>query len=300
MNYTIVSLLIDRNVLVGFIDGRLKEAEYFTHHALQKISPSSDLYFMAGLTSHYLHKFPTALLYYFHCLLINPLHEIVWTNIGAVCQALGRVDDAIIAYEHAFMNSEKWGISNLDSGLLNNYGSLLVIMHQEYEGLSYLQKALSLDQDMENALVNLGSHYQDEGELNLAELYFKRALYSLKDTRNAVHDGAINRTVLMGIRVSLMLSPVSYSWSSMLKSRIRIENNLIYLLSNEATQTNLDASLDRTHFYVQYHGLNDRCIQEMVAEVHTSMLFPCVYFLSLYLSSSYLAEFDINGHLNIS
>lgn len=169
------------------------------------------------------------------------------------------------------MNSEKRGISYHDAGLLNNYGSLLIVMHREYEGLSYLQKALALDQDMENALVNLGSHYQDEGNLHYAELYFKRALYSLKGTPNAAHEVGTNRTVLISVRISLMTSPVSYSWSNMMKSRIRIENNLIYLLSNEATQTNLDASLDRTHFYVQYHGINDRCIQEMVAEVYISV-----------------------------
>ena len=236
------------------------------------------MHFTAGLASHYLHELPTALQHYFHCLRINPFHETVWTNIGAVYQALGKVENAIIAYEHALMNSERRGLSNLDSGLLNNYGSLLVIMHREYEGLNFLEKALVLNQDMENALVNLGSYYQDEGDLNSAEMYLKRALFSLKNAFDTHEELGINRTILIGIRISLMIPPISSSWLDMITSRMRMENNLLYLLSSEIAETNLDASLDRTHFYVQYHGLNDRYIKELVAEVYYFFKF---LFLSL-------------------
>ena len=138
----------------------------------------------------------------------------------------------------------------------------------------------TLDQNMNNALVNLGSHYQDEGDLQFAEVHFKRALYSVKYAPRTTFEIDINRTVLLSIRISLMTSPVSNNWSDMLQNRQTIENNLIHLLSSEAVRTDLDASLDRTHFKMKYHGLNDRFIQEMVSEVNYFSLLP--YFSSLF------------------
>ena len=281
-----------------FSAGRFEEAEFVATSVVKWMNSTPDLHFLAGLASHYLQKLPVALQHYFQCLRLNPFHDLVWTNVGAVYQALGKVEDAVVAYEHAVISSEKTGTSNLDAGLLNNFGSLLVIMHQEYEGLLYLQKALTLDQNMNNALVNLGSHYQDEGDLQFAEVHFKRALYSVKYAPRATFEIDINRTVLLSIRISLMTSPVSNNWSDMLQNRQTIENNLIHLLSSEAVRTDLDASLDRTHFYVQYHGLNDRFIQEMVSEVNHFALLP--YFSSLFFLFGFILHRKAHFSLDIN
>jgi len=49
-----------------------------------------------------------------------------------------------------------------------SFYSPLGVMSREEEGLVWLKKANAIDPDMDNANVNLGSHYQDEGLLQEA------------------------------------------------------------------------------------------------------------------------------------
>ena len=103
--------------------------------------------------------------------------------------------------------------------------------------------------------------------------------YNISDTLERFEPGHVSspdRARLLEIRVAVMLSPVCSSWREMLGDRIRIQTNLRKLLAvserdellPDAAKPSLDASLDRTHFYLAYHGLNDRFIQEMVMTVY--------------------------------
>ena len=81
----------------------------------------------------------------------------------------------------------------------------------------------------------------------------------------------------MEIRLALMIPPVAADWISMIRDRQRLENNLMYLLNRasnftEADKTTLDSSLDRTHFYISYHGINDRFLQELVMETYRRII----------------------------
>ena len=195
-----------------------------------------------------------------------------WTNIGAVHQALGKVDEALDAYERALVHQRRIGLKE-DLGLLNNIGSLLVIMHREKEGMDYLERVVNIDPTFKNALINLGSHYQDMGKLLESEKNFRRVIISereLAEMDSAISTKSVNSSVMLEIRIAIMLSPICVDALSMTRERRRIENNLMHLLrrpKKDIYMTDLDASLDRTHFYIQYHGMNDRFVQEMVTEV---------------------------------
>jgi protein O-GlcNAc transferase len=142
----------------------------------------------------------------------------------------------------------------------NNYGSLLLIVNEKELGVKLLERALEIDPLMENAMVNLGSHYQDEGLLSVADDLFKRAAAISPQAR------------LLEIRMALQLSPVVSSWEQMSQERNKLWASTKALVSSgpppDRLLTTLDSSLDRIHFYLVYAGLNDRFIQEEIAELY--------------------------------
>ncbi|CAM9707781.1 unnamed protein product, partial [Choristocarpus tenellus] len=56
----------------------------------------------------------------------------------------------------------------------NNLGAALMSLGEHTEGLGYLEKALSMDPDNIDVMVNLGVHWQEEGDLPRARDYYIR------------------------------------------------------------------------------------------------------------------------------
>ena len=150
-----------------------------------------------------------------------------------------------------------------DVGIRNNYGALLGTMNRKEEEIKWLQEALDIDPDMEMALTNLGGYYQDEGELQKAQEYLARAVRLTK------------KGSFLRLRIIMMLSPISSSWAFMIQQRNDLEHALKQYVA--ALQKNeipghelheLDSNLDRIHFYLVYHGVNDRPLQELIVAAY--------------------------------
>ena len=146
------------------------------------------------------------------------------------------------------------------SVLQNNYGALLLVLNQQETGVHMLERALELDPGMENAMVNLGSHYQDEGLLTLAEDLFRRAANVSAQAR------------LLHLRIALLLSPVVASWEEMVTQRNRLVAGVKDVISSGPPPAHLlsplDSSMDRIHFYIVYSGLNDKVLQQDIARMY--------------------------------
>ena len=150
-----------------------------------------------------------------------------------------------------------------DVGIRNNYGALLGTMNRKEEEIKWLQEALDIDPDMEMALTNLGGYYQDEGELQRAQEYLSRAVRLTK------------KGSFLRLRIIMMLSPISPSWEFMIQQRNDLEHALkqyvVSLQKNEISgheMHELDSNLDRIHFYLVYHGVNDRPLQELIVTAY--------------------------------
>ena len=150
-----------------------------------------------------------------------------------------------------------------DVGIRNNYGALLGTMNRKEEEVKWLQEALDIDPDMEMALTNLGGYYQDEGELERAKEYLSRAIRLTK------------KGSFLRLRVIMMLSPISSSWEFMIQQRNDLEHALReYVESLQKHEVpdhmmhELDSNLDRIHFYLVYHGVNDRPLQELIVQAY--------------------------------
>lgn len=234
--------------------GLFVDAEPFAISAVLKFPDNGLVQFNSALVYHYQSKFDTALVLYLRAFNLRPDLPHIPINIGAVYQAMGQMKEARSIYEDIYHDQRN------DAGFLNNFGSLLLVMNENDKGVELLKKALALDPFMENAMVNLGSHYQDEGELVAAKEFFQQAAAISPQVR------------LLEMRIALLISPVVSSWDQMIHERNQLYLSVKKILSMGSPPENifspLDSSLDRIHFYLVYSGLNDRGIQENIAQMY--------------------------------
>jgi protein O-GlcNAc transferase len=210
------------------------------------------LYYLLGTAYHHQKKIHAALNAYLISESLNDKYLITKANIAAAFQGLGRSAEAISYYQKIIPLMPE------DGGIRNNYGALLGTMNRKEEEIYWLEEALKLDPTMEHAMVNLAGHYQDEGMLEKAGHYLSMAENTTSGSR-----------ALLGLRHALMLTPVAFSYRQMLEERVKLINNLKALLhSPPKEKSELDTTLDRIHFYLSYHGFNDRYFQQGIGEIY--------------------------------
>lgn len=227
------------------------EAEKVITTGLSHYPQDWSLLFLLATCKHKQGKLDEALELYFAVEKANPTNYLIKSNIGAAFQALGKANEAIAYYQTALPHLP------YDAGIRNNYGALLGVMNRKDEEIYWLKQALQIDPNMEQALVNLAGYYQDDGELLEARKLLQRALESTP------------KATLLELRIAIMVSPVYRSWQHMVAERIQIEENLHTLLNKSVIRPDsLDTALDRLHFYVVYHAINDRPFQVLVQKAY--------------------------------
>lgn len=275
--------------------GLYHEADLLADKALESPAfkdPSmrAEILFLKGLNAHNQNNFKLALALYLEATELITIKErpMIWANLAALYHVLGDVNNAVAMYDLVLPHFKDDGM------VMNNYGALLGIMGRKEEELVYLNKAHELNPDVIETCINLGSYHQDAGNIPLALELFEKT--KRLDPTTAT---------LMTLRQNLILSPVASSWASMLEERERMETKLLELInysniyckagkvngltsdqlreqrnlsavsnsksvSNNCTiiQQKLDNALDRVHFYISYHGLNDRYIQDLVVTAY--------------------------------
>lgn len=242
---TLIQVLIEQGLMTEAQDVVIKALKYHPH----KLT----IVFQYGAILHMMQKLDDALTVYLSVYNSDPMFVPVLSNLGAVYQSLGNVESALFYYNKALT------LKPDDPGILNNYGSLLGLMNRKQDEVYYLMKALELEPNLEHSLINLGGYYQDNGDIELSKSYLLRGLNATSSKSSLV------------LRIGTMLSPISSSWNQMLSERLFIERNLLLLnavaLENKelslSVQDKLDSNSDRIHFYIVYHGLNDRYLQEL-------------------------------------
>lgn len=248
--------------------------ERLLRQAITHVPSDHTLHFMLGTAYQMQHKLVEALDSYLHAEQLNGEAYNLKGNIAATLQSLGRAEEALVYYQRALPHATG------DAGLYNNYGALLGIMGKHEEEVHWLTEALNINPHLGPALVNLAGHYQDEGDLPQARELIRRAALP-----EAVYSNEGTRTpgILFRIRDALMLSPVAHSWAQMYEERAHIMHALTAILKESedtmapptaaaVEKVKVDTSLDHIHFYVSYHGLNDRALQDLVTQVYRRYL----------------------------
>jgi len=248
-----------RFIITSFNDVKLyPEAGDYITRAIQTYPKDARLLFVCGLNFHYQSKYDLALELYRLSGELDPSFNTVYINIAGVYQMLGRLKEAKAFYEHVYDRLRH------DSAYLNNYGSLLLAMNEYEEGEKLLKASIESNPEQEHAQVNLAGYYQDEGLLLDAESLL---LQAIEWSSSALQ---------LELRVATLLSPVAPSWIQMMRERRRLMI-LIRELHDRPDPDDDDvkplmSGLDRIHFYIQYHGYNDRKIQELMAHNYRKII----------------------------
>ncbi len=237
-----------------FYSGNIETISMYLQKAIH-IFPASYMYpYLMGVLLHKGGRLAEALVWYRRSEAIQGDYVPCLANIGAVYQGLGEAEKALEVY------SKLIPLLPGDAGIRNNYGSLLGTMGKREEELYWLLEAYRLDPTLSNVNINLAGYYQDDGEL------VESARYLLQAIPHVEYPSALR------LRIATALSPVVTSWEKMVQERATFEISILSLLQEvDPRQFSLVAcssDLDYIHFYIVYHGLNDRYIQELMASVY--------------------------------
>jgi hypothetical protein len=151
-----------------------------------------------------------------------------------------------------------------------------------------LERALQIDSNSFEALINLGALYADEGRtVEVTELYL-RAL-SVKPSDG---DGLL-------ISTAILLSPIVQSLEQMTTERQQLLQR-VQQLANRGTPMQLPhlTSIPRVQFYLTYDGLNNRVTQEAIANLYRAsegVLFTGVNIASIKMNDSSSSSNDMIG-----
>jgi predicted O-linked N-acetylglucosamine transferase (SPINDLY family) len=135
-------------------------------------------------------------------------------------------------------------------------------MNRKDEEIYWLKESLKIDPYMRNPLINLAGSCQDDGNIEEAASYLERAITSDPDENK-----------LLELRLNLLMSPIHSSWENMINERLQCIQNVKEIIHKYETaplnpKVKLDSSMDRIHFYIVYHGLNDRYMQELIIKTY--------------------------------
>ena len=214
-----------------------------------------------GSALHQQQRVPEALPYYLRALAADPSNYYVLSHLAAAHQVLG---DNLRAKEY-YKQCLPFRAS--DSGIRNNYGSLLLVSGDDPEaGLSLLREALQISPDLQSAVINILSHVQDELLVEETQELLERLLRMTGGTHPLL------------LRRALLQFPVKPTFAAMVEERDANERGLdeYIALREQALRLGddrqpLPSLYDKIHFYLPYLGLNDRSFQQRVARAYALM-----------------------------
>ncbi|MDM8523367.1 tetratricopeptide repeat protein [Desulfococcaceae bacterium HSG8] len=263
--------------------GQLQAAEEIYKKLLEIQPDHPDALHLLGVAAHQTGKNDTAEELINRAIQINPLNPNYYNNLGASFRARGKLKEAISCYEKTLQVSPDYAEAH------NNMGNVFREMGRLNDAVSSYKKALELRPSMMGAYKNLGATLRNQGKLDEAIEYYKKALEIQPDhigvynnLGNAYRDqGRIQEAVTCyqrlleiqpdpGIEVKKILAipPIIESKEGIEQVRNQIIRELDALQKRGFRLDNPHQQVGTTNFYLAYHGLNDREIQQKIAEFY--------------------------------
>ncbi len=261
--------------------GRMAEARDCFLEAIRRQPERASAHFNLGLAWLRLNNPTEAERSFERAIRLEPTDAAAHLQIGNLFRQLGRFAEAVVAYRHAATFSPKkvdgykalatllfdlgqaleavdtlltaTKIAPSDAELHNDLGNALRQLERNEEAAVSYQRSLELNPDFGPAHANLGNLLAERGETAAA-----RAAYA----------AAFKRQNLDRLRVLADTAlPVIYdSLDHIAATRAELSDNLDKLLADNI-QMDPTRELLPTHFYLAYHGQNDRELHEKFARL---------------------------------
>ncbi|MBC8555845.1 MAG: tetratricopeptide repeat protein [Candidatus Brocadiales bacterium] len=176
---------------------------------------------------------------------LNPHYAEAHNNLGIIRYEQYKLNEAISCYQQALQ------IDPDNAETLHNLGIVLHLQDKHDEALSCYQKALNLKPDFAGVYINIGNMHKEHGKTNEAISCYKKALLIKPDPG-------------VEIKTALMLPIINESQESIKQYRDKLVDQIKLLETKNLTIDDPHKQVGSTNFYLVYHGLNDRKLQEMI------------------------------------
>ncbi len=183
---------------------------------------------------------------YARAITLRPDYVEAYNNLGTLLRTVGRAEEAVEAYHKALSIDA----NNVDS--YNNLGVAYKELNRFEDELGCYRKALSIQPDFADGHYNLGCALQEDGIMEEARECLIRS-YIL---------GQKNHTL---VKIATMLPVIPRSLTEILETRNRFEASVNELEKNGIALTSPAHEVEPTGFYLSYHGLCNRALNEKLA-----------------------------------
>jgi protein O-GlcNAc transferase len=173
-------------------------------------------------------------------------------NLGKLFKQMELFDAALMAFEQARSIAPE----RLDAAI--NMGNILFDLNRLDEAIHCFETAAAGDPEnrqVGRALINLGNAQRRKGDADAAMEAYAKAV------QRRHHDG-------LRIKSATTLPIVQRSWQHIAEIRRDFEGRVRALLADDVLVTDPLLETSTTTFFLAYHGLGNRHLQELVAKLH--------------------------------
>jgi len=263
--------------------GKTNEAVAAYHKALQLKPDYPEAYSNMGIALKEQGRFQEAIACYQKALHIRPNYAEALNNMGSLFRDMSKFDDALLCYRKAVEIKPDY------ADAYSNMGTVFKEQGKFAEAFLCYQKALQIKPDNCTFYLNMGNTFQDQGKPNEAVACYRKALEinpnfaaAYNNMRNAyIYQGKVEEAVWCceksleinpdfgtEIRKALMLPVIYESREQIEYYRKKILQEIELLRNKGLRLEDPNRQVGATNFYLAYHGLNDKDIQQKIASFY--------------------------------
>lgn len=180
---------------------------------------------------------------------IRPHYMEAYNTLGIALRAAGRAEEAAEAYRKALsidgQNADSW----------NNLGVACKDLGRFADEMDCYRQVLSLYPDFADAHYNMGCALQEDGMMENAAKCLARS-YTLRPRSQTL------------LRIATMLPVIPRSTTDIKEARANFEAGIDELEKSGVAMLNPAHETEPTGFYLSYHGLCDRALNEKLARFY--------------------------------
>jgi len=244
---------------------RFREAVSACQRALQRQAHATELWFVLGFAAGELNARELAQAAYRRAIELRPDHADAKANLARLLHEDGRTGEAIALYRSALADQPGHRVA------LNNVAAMYLAQGQLEESISMLRQVLRVDPNDAGATGNLGLALADTPAFAEGVAYIRRAY-------------EITGDIAYRLKADLAIPPLLASRDEILEFRAGFERRLDALLEMRFTLGDPLAAMAKTNFFLAYHGLDDRVLQEKTARLYAQAC-PSLHYVAPALGS---------------
>ena len=215
---------------------------------LEKLSNDYNACLQKACHCEQMGEYQEAITLYDHLIQMNPTDTIPFFSKANIYCSKGYIDKAITLYQQCIQLAPDHVFAYF------NMGVAYLRQGHTSQALKAFEHAVHIRQDIPDIHLNIGMIYQDQSRINDALIHYQHAL-------------SLNPEEGILIRSKLICPIIFMSTEEIFHWRKQIDHNISQLFVQPHQLTN-PLKTCPTQFYFAYHGMNDKSVQEKIAQLY--------------------------------